>query len=380
MNLETYNATIDILNHRLLWANLSQLRRAVDKHHINRSTLEEVRGRLANFWWDSLIGSGENYGIFIHNECFRTTDITVPRYGPPTDAPAGQDPNDPEYWDRLSDATIGQLPVDFYYWTKAWAGWDLERIATPLQHIAPKAWMTTANNTTLADWDAILADVRTGATRLQYLPYYYGEIFTYTRTEIKNSWFTFGEGNIISETSSTGSSGSIWSNICQLEQKVSPSYGYDTQNNWEYRLTGKYETWIIKNPFPYAIDVTLLIMIIPDGPLNSFISGAGDCCTNYTLPTPRISNRYGWWDRDSYGKQFWNSVTNAQLRTQTITVPAYSSRTYGPTALDDFNAPSLSQWLWDHTPANYTSSKEVSGDSGRKFEILAYYHPLTETA
>ena len=366
MDLAPYNDTVNALNHRLLWSGTwpGQILPATDKQHIacyaTRSDSSKPAS-LRNLQWAFQEVAEQR---FIHQTIFQTTPVTVPRYGRPQ--------NDPDGWESLPDATIGYQPSDFYYWRK---GWDYDRQATPMQHIAPMAWLEKPRLTILNDWNAILTDLQTGIAQLQYLPYTAGIKRRYQRTETFTTWSTFGNGTIDAEnTTETASATAFYT----LEHRTYPGTTGNSgpSGNFQFQMVGICDTLLLKNPYSYPIEITLLTIRTPLPITNNFIAGVGICDTTYNFPTPRLQN--GFWDVWDYGCKFWNSVTNAQLQTQTIQVPAMSTGTFGPTTLDNFNVPTLSQYLWTNAPTD--AARRTAGDSGREFKILAYYHPLTESA
>ena len=371
MDLETYNETVNALNHRCLWARdwPGQILPATELQHVARYAQTNTTAKpagLENLLW---VFQDLAQNRFVHTTVFREYQVTMPRYGHPQ--------NDPDSWEALPREVIGTFPYALYYWQQGWDLW--ERQATPMQHVAPLAYMTKLRSTLLSDWDAILADIRTGAARLQYLPYNNGKTQRHHRQERFTTWGTFGEGTIAyEETDYPAHPAPYYTPFYELEQftNVGTVGNYGPDGSFQFEMYGTYETLLLENPYPYAIEITLLYMRLPTGAVNSFIAGTGTCDVTYTLPTPSIKN--GAWDEMSYGASFWNSVTNAQRQTATITVPAYSTRTFGPTDYADFNVPTLSQYLWTNTPSN--DIPRCAGRSGRVFSIIAWYHPLTESA
>ncbi|MBQ9454835.1 MAG: hypothetical protein IJU53_04105 [Thermoguttaceae bacterium] len=371
MDLETYNATVQALNQRLMWLGTwpGQTLPATDLQHVAMETPYNIStskpAALEHLLW--LFGTLENR--FIHNTVFQETLIAAPRYGHPQ--------NDPDGWEVLPDAIIGSLPIACYYWQQGWGLWD--RRATPMQHVAPRAYMHKSYGTLLSDWDEILADIRTGTAHLQYLPYTYGKEIRHFRQETFSTWDTFGNGTIDYETTTdTTGTGQYYPPYYELDYYTETGNvgNYGPNGSFQFQMYGTYETLQLINPYPYAIEITLLYVRLPTGATNTFIAGVGTCDTTYTLPTPRIKD--GWWDSFDYGARFWNSVANAQRQTQTVTVPPYSMQTFGPTGFSDFDVPSLSQYLWINAPTT-PSARSYECQGGQIIKLLAYYHPLTES-
>ncbi|MBQ6106730.1 MAG: hypothetical protein IJK97_00855 [Thermoguttaceae bacterium] len=216
------------------------------------------------------------------------------------------------------------------------------------------------------------------------MPYTSWRVDTYERTETGTGFFTFGEGTSFRESRSTRN-GSVYDytdytiGIGQGSEMMCDTTNAPTSTS--NTLRGGFSTLTMKNPHLYPIQITLFVTIMPGrSGGHYFVPGCGDCTIEYTIPDLTIETINGTEiiSPNCFVAEYENSIRNATYFTQTFTLAPNTEQTYGPTELNDFGAPALCRRMWNLAQSRGIQSYcECAG--GRAFEILAYYHPLTES-